>query len=73
MEAKHGNAFLSGGGVGDWFKKAFDKAKSALNWGLEHKGDLMDAYKLGKKLTGKGTLLYNRDIHPKKNMDLFYE
>lgn len=82
VDSKFGNAFLSGGGIGDWFKKAFSGVKNAVKWGLKHKDDIADAYKigekavkLGRKLSGKGTLLYNKNMHPMHDdsMELFYE
>ncbi len=52
LDAGHSNGFLSGGGIGDWFKKAFQGVKSAVkkaaDWVGEHKGELQQGYQLAK-------------------------
>ncbi len=65
MDAKHSNGFLSGGGIGDFFKKALGHATNIVKWGLKNKEHLAKGYEVGKKLLGKGA------AKPKR--DLFYE
>lgn len=75
-DAKHSNGFLSGGGIGDWFKKAFNNAKGAVKFALDHKDDIVDATKLAHKFLKKGgaqNMSLARDIHPQRPRDLFYE
>ena len=85
MDARHANLFLSGGGIGDWFKKAYNKAKQAVQWGIKNKEKLKEAYEKGKeaydvgqkllqesqKVEGQGAY-YGREVRPKKRMDLFF-
>ena len=83
MDGKHSNAFLSGGGIGDWIRKFGQILKRASK--IAQKGEKF--YDAGEDLFGmagkkkesakskKGgaELLYNRDIRPRQRMDLFYE
>jgi hypothetical protein len=85
MDARHANLFLSGGGIGDWFKKAYNKARMAVQWGLKNKEKLKEAYDKGKEVYDVGQKLlqesqqvegkgahFGREVRPKKRMDLFF-
>ena len=77
MDAKHSNSFLSGGGVGDWFKKAWGVIKSAPSYAKEAIGiakDLKGVYDVGKSLVGKGAqrLGMMRGVHPPKGQ-MYYD
>lgn len=67
-EAKHSNAFMTGGGIGDWFRKAASRAYDAIKWGVKHKDEIKDVVDSASKVVksakgGKGGAA----------MKLFYE
>lgn len=80
------NLFLSGGGIGDWFKKALSFGKSALSKGTQFLQQNPELVKKGLAIAnqylGQGGALRRvrgkvgsgfMDPHPKKNMDLYFE
>lgn len=83
MDAKHSNAFLSGGGIGDWFKKAYQGIKKAAKWGLKHQDDIGKAIDVGQKLyqdvagepkkNDGGRRSLASSVRPARKRDLFYE
>jgi hypothetical protein len=84
LQSGFNNAFLSGGSLSRFLKKAFNVAKQGVQFGLKHKDDIMKGAQIAKKLydasqkNGKGgainPLVANfGDMRPSRNMDLFYE
>jgi hypothetical protein len=87
LQSGFNNAFLSGGSLSRFLKKAYNAAKQGIQFGLKNKDDIMKGAQLAQKLynqvmgapkKGKGgainPLVSNfRDMHPSRNMDLFYE
>jgi hypothetical protein len=87
LQSGFNNAFLSGGSLSRFLKKAYNAAKQGVSFGLKNKDDIMKGAQLAQKLynqvlgapkKGKGgainPLVSNfRDMHPSRNMDLFYE
>ena len=88
VDSKHSNAFFSGGGVGDWFKKAFSGIKKGVQWGMENPDKVKKGFELakdahkyvGNKFGRKGgmeqggaEMMYGSNMRPRQKMDLFYE
>lgn len=84
LQSGFNNAFLSGGSLSRFLKKAFNVAKQGVQFGLKHKDDIMKGAQIAKKLydaTQKNKqggainpLVANfGDMRPSRNMDLFYE
>jgi len=85
---KFTNLFLSGGGIGDWFKKALNFGKNAVKKVVSLAKDNPDMVNAGLQLLNqhlnkdggrlkmiKGAVRKGgaKDVHPKKNMDLYFE
>lgn len=86
---KFTNLFLSGGGIGDWFKKALNFGKNAVKKVVSLAKDNPEMVNAGLQLLNqhlnkdggrlkmiKGAVLKKggkSDVHPKKNMDLYFE
>lgn len=80
---KFSNLFLSGGGIGDWFKKALNLGKMGISQGLKHLSAhpelIQHGLSLAQQALGSGarmvkrTAMGARGVHPKKNMDLYFE
>ena len=79
MSQKFSNAFLSGGGISDFLKNmassAFGLAKKGASAGLNYLQNnpalLQQGVAMARKAVGLGGAYKN--IHPKRDMDLFYE
>lgn len=54
VDSKFSNSFMSGGGISDYFKKAYKTGTKAYEWIMNNKQNLMDAYDLGKKAYDMG-------------------
>jgi hypothetical protein len=72
------NQFLNGGGLGNLFKKALSLGKQGLSKGLNLLAQNPDIVSQGlqmaqKALGGRAKTGYAKSVHPKKNMDLFFE
>jgi hypothetical protein len=82
MDAKHGNSFLSGGGVGNYFRKFWEALQQSPKYIKEALGvakELKDLHKGAKEMLGRGgrkMLMPSSFVHdqrPMKDMSLFYE
>lgn len=76
IDARASNGFLSGGGIGDFLRKAAGLAKKAVDFGLKHHEQIGNAIDLGQKAyqaVQGGQTSMARSVHPKKKRDLFYE
>jgi len=85
LQSGFNNAFLSGGSLSRFLKKAFNVAKQGVQLGLKHKDDIMKGAQIAKKIydsakqqMGKGGAIDPLVSHfnyqrPHRNMDLFYE
>lgn len=74
------NQFLSGGGIGSFFKKALSLGKAGLSKGLSLLAQHPDLVQTGLQAAssalgsgGRANAKYARSVHPKKDMDLFFE
>ncbi len=71
------NGFLSGGGLGNLFKRALALGKQGLKSGVnllaQNPDIVQQGIKMAQKALGSGAAKYARSVHPKKNMDLFFE
>ncbi len=77
-EERFSGNFLSGGGLGNLFKKALSLGKTGLSKGLNLLANNPDIVKQGLQMASAalgsgGRAGYARSVHPKKNMDLFFE
>lgn len=72
-DAKHSNAFMTGGGIGDWFRKAASKAYDAIKWGLKHKDELKDTYEKAKDVAQSVSKVAKSARGRGGAMKLFYE
>lgn len=80
---KFQNLFLNGGGIGDWFKKGYNLAKSGVSKVLDLAQQHPELVKQGIQFAkqqynkGKGGAMRMvkglHDIHPKRDMDLYFE
>lgn len=78
---KFDNLFLNGGGIGDFFKRGLNLAKSglskALNYAVSNPHQVQQALQYAKQKLGKGGALKVKkglhDIHPQRDMDLYFE
>ena len=82
MKSSHSNLFLMGGGISDWFKKAYSLGTRAYDLAMKHKDDLRqgleagkELYEVGKKLVGRGidrgTRLFGENPRPNRNAGYF--
>jgi hypothetical protein len=79
MRSLHSNLFLMGGGVSDWFKKAYNYGTRAYDLAKKHKDDLRQGYEavsgIAKALTGKGmdrgTRLFGDNPRPSRSINYF--
>lgn len=76
---KFDNLFLNGGGIGDFFKRGLSLAKSglskALNYAASNPEQVQQALQYAKGKLG-GALRVKKghhDIHPKRDMELYFE
>jgi hypothetical protein len=54
MRSSHANSFLMGGGVGDWFKKAYNFGTRTYDYAKKHAGDIKDVVSGVKGMLGHG-------------------
>ena len=80
LDAGHSNGFLSGGGLGDWFKRAFSSAKQTASkvasWVGDHQDQLKKGYELAKgahDILFKGTSHARKATGAKRKRDMFYD
>lgn len=64
LDAKHANAF-NGAGISDWFRKAANLGKRALNFVGKHKDNLNTVYNVGRQIAE------NRSINPSQAFQLY--
>ena len=71
----HSNSFLMGGGVGDWFKKAYNMGTRAYDVAVKNKDAIRQGYDAGKQLLGKGmergTRLFGDSVRPHRSVNFF--
>jgi hypothetical protein len=81
MRSAHANSFLMGGGIGDWFKKAYNFGTRAFDFAKKHAGDAKQIVQGVQGLLGKGfgqntgdrgTRLFGANPRPSKNI-AFYQ
>jgi len=78
---KFDNLFLNGGGIGDFFKKGLNLAKSglskALNYAASNPQQVQQAIQYAKKKLGSGGAMRMQkglhDVHPHRDMELYFE
>jgi hypothetical protein len=83
MRSNHANSFFMGGGIGDWFKKAYNFGTRSYNQAKDLLGEVektvsegQDIYNKVRKLTGgamdRGTRLFGANPRPQKQL-AFYQ
>ena len=81
MRASHANSFLMGGGVGDWFKKAYNFGTRAYDFAKKNAEPLKGIYQGVKSIMGKGyeteggdrgSRLFGSNARPSKQL-AFYQ
>ena len=75
MRSSHANSFLMGGGVGDWFKKAYNFGTRAYDFAKKHAGDAKNIVAGVKGLMGngmeRGTRLFGANPRPQKQLSFY--
>ena len=75
MRSSHANSFLMGGGVGDWFKKAYNFGTRAYDFAKKHAGDAKNIVAGVKGLMGngmeRGTRLFGANTRPQKQLSFY--
>lgn len=71
----HANSFLMGGGIGDWFKKAYSMGTRAYDFAKKHQGEAKQIYDIAKTALGKGvdrgTRLFGANPRPQKQISFY--
>lgn len=67
------NAFMSGSGVKDFFRKAYGTLKSGVREGAKHLLRNPDLLKKGLKYLSGGRKMRGGEVQPSQDMDLFFE